>query len=354
MQKTQIKQSQTHSNSSDMTTTIPASLQNDIEIMDAAAAELARITERTEFALSVVTQAIRTREACAKGLILKELRDQIPDGEWLKFLNREDVALNHETATRFINAAQLVEDAAPLYGEDMLMNFSYSTLDSVNKLPANAKLEVLDNAEESGKAPTLKEVKKVAKKTETKLSKAAEDLAAAKAKKKSADEKFEEVKADPEVEPGSREYGQANTSVTNANTSVKNLEARIVQLESELEREQEQKKDLTDSNEQKDADLTQAQAKLTKTQDQLGRLMEETEKLRFDEDTARSQRIGRVSNQLILTLPQTLADLQKFVADQEHFEEKVRTAITDQIKQLSAYLNEHFSSTKAKDETDKN
>ena len=354
MQKTQIKQSQTHSNSSDMTTTIPASLQNDIEIMDAAAAELARITERTEFAISVVTQAIRTQEAIAKGRILKELRDQIPDGEWLKFLNREDVRISHAQSVQYINAAELVEVAGPIYGEDMLMNFGIGSLDTINKLPMDAKLEVLDKAEQTGKPPSVKETTAIAQKTETKLSKATENLAAAKAKKKEASENLKKIQADPEISAKDAECVQATNAEQNAKRSVKTLEDRIVQLEAELTREQEQKKDLTDSNEQKDADLTQAQAKLTKTQDQLGRLMEETEKLRFDEDTARSQRIGRVSNQLILTLPQTLADLQKFVADQEHFEEKVRTAITDQIKQLSAYLNEHFSSTKAKDETDKN
>lgn len=291
--------------------------------MDQAAVELQRITEKTEFALSVVTQAIRTQEAIAKGKILKQLRDEVPDGEWMKFLNREDVRLKYNQAQAFINAAQLVEDASPIYGEEMLLDFGAHTLSAIHKLPTETKLELLDKAEETGKPIGQAEVVEVSKKTETKLSKTAEKLAEAKAKK--AEKIAEGENPRHEIE------------------SIKKLEARILQLESELEREKEQKQELADSKGTAEDDLHTAQKKLEKAQAELANALEESQKLRFDEDTARSQRVSRTGNQLVLTLPQTLADVQKFIADREYFAEKTREAIENQINTLIAYLNEHYT-----------
>lgn len=302
---------------------IPAELKADMDLMDKAAAELSRITERTEFTLSVITQAIRTQEAIAKGKVLIQLRDTIPDGEWIKFLNREDVRIGYQQALHYINAAQLMLDAEPLYGEEMLLNFSTKTLAATHLLPTEAKLEVLEQAESTGAAPTEKQVREIAKKPEVKLSLAAEKLADAKNRKANA-------------APNSSEKASASTTI-------KKYEDRILQLESEIEREKQQKVELSDGLTSAEDDLHVAQKKLEKAQSELANAMEEADKLRFDEDTARAQRISRVGNQLVLTLPQTLADVQKFVADRSNFQEKTHTVITDQIKTLLAYLNEHFT-----------
>lgn len=300
---------------------IPTELQIDIQKMDAAAAELQRITERTEFALSVVTQAIRTQEAIAKGKVLKQLRDEIPDGEWMKFLNREDVSINHGTALGYINAAQLVEDAGPLYGEDMLMNIGSTTLDLIHKLPTNEKLEVLDQTQETGKPPTQRQLQKLQSKTSTKLSKNAEKLIEAKERKESATNSVDRK---------------------HANADVKRLELRILQLESDLEKEQSQKTEISDSLTEKEDDLHTATRKLEEAQADLAKALEESHSLRFDADTARQQRVSRVGNQLILTVPQLLADLQKYVAEYDYFSENVQIAVGDQLKTLMAYLDEHF------------
>lgn len=330
----------------------PAELKADMDLMDEAAAELSRITERTEFTLSVLTQAIRTQEAIAKGKVLIQLRDRIPDGEWQKFLNREDVRLSYQSALLYINAAQLIEDAGPLYGEEMLMNFGVNALSGINKLPTDAKLSLLDKAEETGNPIKLPEVTKLSDKTETKLSKSAERLADAKEKKQKASEKYEQVKADPNIKATDADYIKAATNNRNADQSIEKLEARILQLESELEKEHVQKAEINDTLTERDDDLSVANRKLTEAQDSLAKAIEEAHKLRFDGDTARQQRVARVGNQLILTLPQVLADIQKFVADREGFEEKISNSVTNQINVLKSYLNEHFYNPETEQESE--
>ena len=307
-----------------------ADTQANIQKMDAAALELQRITEKTEFALSVVTQAIRTQEAVAKGKVLKQLREDIPDGEWMKFLNREDVRLNHKTALTYINAAQLMEDAGPLYGTDMLELMGARTLGRIQTLPTDAKLDLLDQVEETGKPLVEREVEEIAKTPEVKLSKTAEKLQEAKARKQNASTAHERHDAD---------------------RAIKKYEDRILQLESELAREKEHKTELSDGLTSAEDDLHTATKKLEEAQAELAKALEESHNLRFDEDTARSQRVSRVGNQLILTLPQLLADLQKYVGEYEYFAETVQSAVSDQIKTLMAYLDEHFKSTETQEET---
>ena len=319
-------------------TLVPEELQLDIRKMDEAAAELQRITERTEFALSVVTQAIRTQEAIAKGKVLKQLRDEIPDGEWMKFLNREDVALKYDTALGYINAAQLVEDAGPLYGEQMFMQFGAGTLERIQQLPVDTKLEVLDKAEEEYlenpekfKAPSRASIEKLSKTPEVKLSKTAEKLAEAKERKANATSGRDKADADK---------------------AIKQFEARILQLESELAKEKEHKMELSDGLTSAEDDLHTATKKLEEAQAELAKALEESHSLRFDEDTARQQRVSRVGNQLILTVPQLLSDLQKYVAEYDYFPENVQIAMGDQIKTLMAYLDEHFKPAETYEETE--
>ena len=70
----------------------------------------------------------------------------------------------------------MVEDGSTIFGEEMLMAFSSKALSKMQTLPADAKLDLLEQAEASGKPPTIKEVAAVQGKTETKISKAAELL----------------------------------------------------------------------------------------------------------------------------------------------------------------------------------
>ena len=137
-----------------------------------------------------------------------------------------------------------------------------------------------------------------------------------------------------------------------ANAEVKRFEARILQLEAELEREKEQKSEISDSLTEKEDDLHTAQKKLEQAQADLAKALEESHSLRFDADTARQQRVSRVGNQLILTLPQLLADLQKYVAEYEFFAENVQDAVGEQLKTLMSYLDEHFKHQETYEETE--
>ena len=301
---------------------VPASLQAAIDLMDNAAAELQRITEKTEFALSVVTQAIRTQEAIAKGKVLKQLRDEIPHGEWEKFLNRPDVKLPYKTALDYINAASLVDDQSEFYSAETFEKFAGSTLAAMHqKMSVEKQQEILSNAN-TGKALSRREVLEEAKKPEVKI------------------EKLKEKRDQALVKA---EEAHSNQIRNEANESAKRYEDRIKQLESELEREKEQKQELAESKGTAEDDLHKAQKRLEQAQTDLANALEESQKLRFDEDTARSQRVSRTGNQLVLTLPQTLADVQKFIADREYFAEKTRDAIENQINTLIAYLHEHYT-----------
>ena len=50
-----------------------------------------------------------------------------------------------------------------------------------------------------------------------------------------------------------------------------------------------------------------------------------------------------MGNALMLALPQTLSDVQKYIAEREFFVEKTQQAIEGQIETLMAYLQEHFT-----------
>ena len=307
------------------------------KLFEDAALELRRITERADFALQVVTQAIRTQEAIAKGKVLLALKEAIPEGEWMNFLQREDVPITQATAASYMNAARLFEDAAPIYGEDMLLNHGAHALASIQRLPLDAKLELLDKAEETGKPTLLREAQAVAMKPETKLSKTAELLAEAKAKKQAAKQQLE----DPECK-GKERKAVAQT-VRQQDEYIENYENRIKQLEAELAREKEHKTELSEGLNEAEDSLSQANRKLEQAQKELAAALEEAHGLRFDGETAQAQRISRVGNALMLALPQTLSDVQKYVAEREHFAEKVQQAVDGQVKTLMSYLQEHFA-----------
>ena len=312
------------------------------KLFEDAAIELRRITERADFAIQVVTQAIRTQETVAKGNVLIRLKEAVPDGEWLAFLEREDVGINPPTASKWMRAAQLVIDAGPIYGEDLLLNFGASALADVQSLPLEVKLDVLDQAEETGKPPSYKETRALHADPKVKLSKAQEQLAEAKAKRQAAKERAAEVRANPELSSRDPEYRSAVGAVVDANSSIETLENRIKQLEAELTREKEHKTELSEGLNEAEDSLSQANRKLEQAQKELAAALEEAHSLRFDGETAQTQRISRVGNALMLALPQTLSDVQKYVAEREHFAEKVQQAVDGQVKTLMSYLQEHF------------
>ena len=89
-----------------------------------------------------------------------------------------------------------------------------------------------------GETPTFDEVAEVASRPEVKLSKAEELIAAARARKANADQKWELAKADPAVVPNSTEYNNAASDAKAAGKSVARLEEQLERLQADLERKE--------------------------------------------------------------------------------------------------------------------
>jgi hypothetical protein len=284
--------------------------------------ELKRIDERAEYAISVVTQAIRTRAAVEKGRVLLDIKEKfstVPefDGKFHEWLKLTGVSISH--AQKWMNAARVVDDATPVFGEELMLNMGVATLDGIHRLPTDAKVEVLCQAEETGKVPTEKEVRAVAQKPETKLTKAQELLAEARAKR---DEKalvVDEVKADPEITYKDPEYTKAFVEASKAEARVKELEAQVEEFR--LLAKQEKAK---------------AETEATARQ----KLEGELDQLKFDPETVRGQRIKRIQSTLTVQLPQVLSDIQKYRAERQHYDEEYQIALDTLIKDLKSYLME--------------
>ena len=274
-------------------------LSVDIEQQKAQAiAQIQRIDEKADFAISVVTQAIRTQATVAKGRVLLPLHKVLGDnGEWTKFLSEID--LDKGTARSWMNAARLVDESKDLVGEEFLFEFGGGALDKIASLPAVIQEAVLEDAAESGKTVSVHEVKELAKQPTTKLAGALERL--------------EEValrKADPERQ------ADANHRRHDASQEAKLLET-IEQLKSQIAEEKIKR-------EQQEAEQE--------------RLEEELELLKYDDSAAREQRVKRVSNTLIVGVPQLLSDLQKYVAEKDHYDTKTQKSLDDSLDTLVNFL----------------
>ena len=284
--------------------------------------KIKQIDSNAEVAINVITQAITTRANVEKGRILREIQEEYGHlssfdgtfGNWLKEQNIE-----YSVANRWMNASKMVEDGGSIFGEEMLMGFSTKALARMQTLPTEAKLDLLEKAEETGKPPTIKEVAEVQGKTETKLSKAAELLQEARAKRQEKLEVWEEVKADPEIKSGTDEYQEALHAAKRAKDRCEELEDRIKELQTQLGQEQ---------------------SKAASEADARKRTEEELEALKFDDQTVRDQRVKRIQSTLTVHIPQVQSDIQRFKAEYKHYPEEYQIAIDTLVKDLRSYLSE--------------
>ena len=284
--------------------------------------QLKQIDNNAEVAISMVTQAIRTRAAVEKGKVLREIQDNYGHlssfdgtfGDWLK-----DQGIEYTAANRWMNASRMCEDGSTIFGEEMMMSFSSKALSKMHTLPAEAKLDLLEQAEATGKPPTIKEVTAVHDKTETKISKAAELLQEARAKRQEAIKDWEETKANPEIKSGTEEYTNALSAAKRAEARVEELQTRINDLQTQLGQE-------------KSKAASEAEARR--------RTEEELEKLKFDDATVRANRITRIQSTLTVHIPQVQSDIQRFKAEYQHYPEEYQLAIDTLVKDLKSYLSE--------------
>ena len=161
----------------------------------------------------------------------------------------------------------------------------------------------------------------LAQKVEVKLSKAEELLAAAKARRDGATEKFDEVKADPEIQSTNTEYQMAQGRVTSADRAVSNFESQIAELQTQIEEER--------------LKTAESQAREAKTNADL-------QKLKFDDARTREERIKRLTSSLTVGVPQALADLQKFFAEKDFYPEDVRNHVLEQATYLANYVGDQL------------
>ena len=267
--------------------------------------EIARIDERAEFAISVVVQSIKTQATVAKGGVLLKLRerfDQVPalEGKWTEFLG--EIGVVDATAVLWMNSARVVADNGDVCGVDFLMEFGSSTLNKIQRLPTVIKEAVLADAVDTGDIPTSRDIGELTKQPTTKLAKALEALEA-KA------ERLDELNAGAEPSNVNEKYNLAKDS--------DKLLETIEQLKSQIAE-----------------DKIKAEQSVKETE----RLNAELELLKFDDDAARDQRIKRVGNTLIVQLPAVLSDLQKYIAEKDHYENKVVDSVDKSIEILINFL----------------
>jgi hypothetical protein len=267
--------------------------------IEEARAEIHRIDEKAEFAISVVTQAIKTQAQVAKGRVLVALRgrfDKAPqlEGKWASFLTSIDVAQN--TALGWMNAAKAVDENSLQYGGDFLMQFGGANLARIQKLPEVIKEAVLETAVDTGELPTCKEIAEIHAKPATKLARALEQLE---------DNALKKAEDNPAPVAAKLDKQEAKLLET-----IEQLKSQIA--EDKIKREQQEK--------------------------ETERLNAEIELLKFDDEAAREQRVKRVANSLIVQVPAVLSDLQKYIAEKEYYSSKQKDSIDNSIETLVNFL----------------
>lgn len=286
-----------------------------------AAEKIKQIDQQAEFTINMLSKAVKTRADVEKGSVLRVLKEQLEansqyhDSSFKSWLAEQGIT--YVVASRWMNASMMVEDGASIFGEEMMLGISTSSLARMQNLPADAKLDMLEVVEKTGKAPTMREVEEKGQKLETQISKTAELLQAAREKRQQAWEDWETVKA--EHKPGDAGYKLGNRTAHDSSNRVAELEKRLEELQKKLEDE-----------ERKSA--TEAAARRSKE--------EELEKMMFDDVSVREQRIKRIQSTLTVHIPQVQSDLQRFKAEYKHYPEDHRAAIDNLIIELKSFLQD--------------
>jgi regulator of replication initiation timing len=270
--------------------------QQDREFLYERGCEIVRIGDRAAEAIKEITNAIEARANLAKGCEIAKIQDRFRgrrDGFLPGFY--ESLGFSMTTATRYANAWRASQELAELIGDDKPVGaVSDLALAHIYQLPETTKLEVAVAVAE-GSAPSVNDIKALAKDPEVRLEKAQELLQEAQSR---------------------LEDGGDKKSATRA---VANYEQQIAELQAQIEQER----------------LATAQE-----HEERARLEVELQKLKFDDATARAERIKRISNNLTLSIPQTLADIQKFFAEKEEYPEKIREHLVQQATYLANYIGD--------------
>ena len=294
--------------------------------------DILMIEAKADFAIKKIVATIQGRASLAKGKVIAEVQDRFHE----QFFNGkglarwyESVGLKQGAASSYAAAyratAQFQDLFDGLVEPTKVLECSDLALAKIQHLPTDYKEDVLAEIA-VGNIPTGKEVAELASQPEVKLSKAQELLAAAKARKKAAEARYEEVKNDPDIPATingeySPEYQSAKAAAHSANTSVKRFEEQIATLQKQVEEEK-----------LKTAQAAEREAKAKK----------ELQQLKFDDAKTREERVKRLTSSLTIGVPQALADLQKFFAEKDHYPEDVRKHVLEQATHLANYIGDQL------------
>ena len=294
------------------------------QLMDEAAEELARIDERAEIAIQVVTQSIRTQAAVAKGRVILEVREKYghrPDFEGSFTAFAERIGTTQTTVLRWVKAAQAVEEHSPAFSDQYMMSLSPTVLHELTTLPDSVQSAILEDAVEDERKITRSELVEVRNSTPVKIMAATEALEEKNELLNVANELISEAK-ETGIKSDSPEYKALYQQATNAKEAIESLNEKIVTLKADLE------------TEQKEAEASK------KAQQEI---QEELDKMKFDDEISVGLMVKRTGYNLQNMVPQVLSDVQRFNATKGRFPEELRLHLETMIEQLTTYLNEHYA-----------
>lgn len=290
--------------------------------------ELRRIDERAELAINTISQAIKTQAVVAKGRALLECERRL-EGFTEKNRNKRLLPMLEElggpdkrTAKTWMAAAMSVESNAYLAGgEDFLLNFTPTVLNKLAALPESKRAEMIEDAQSNDSKITSKQIDEVASKPDTVRDKAAEDLEVALKEKDRLTAELDALKKDMTVVTDDPEYQRAVSA-----------QEKAVQLALELEDKLEEAK--------REARVYKQQA-----YDANKKLDEVKHDDEQQEVEAKKIRIRKVGSVLPNRIPDVLADIQRFNAEEKDYDPEVREVIINQIKTLAAFIVPNYVQT---------
>lgn len=291
--------------------------------------ELRRIDERADLAVATVTQAIRTQAIVAKGRALIEVERRL-EGFTEENRNSRLLPLLKElggpdelTAKKWMAAALSVEQNAYLTGgEDFLLNFTPAVLTKLQALPESKRADILEDAQQNGSKVTAKQLDEVAKQPDTKRDKTEEDLQQARQERDQLAKEVEALKRDMTVVTDDPEYQRAIAAQENAVAQVITLEEKLEELKKEARAYKQQAYEATKKLEEQ-------------AHDDEGQAAE-----------AKRVRIRKIASTLPNRIPDVLADIQRFQAEENDFDPEVREIIITQIRTLAAFIIPNYVQTK--------
>jgi hypothetical protein len=303
--------------------------QDDKDFLVHQGTAILTIDAKADFAIKKIVATIQGRANLEKGKVIAEVQDHFHEQDGRGSGLRKwyaSISLTASQAVKFAQAYRTTQEFAELFDGLVdplkVLECSDATLNRIQTLPQKFKEEVMAEVA-VGNVPTSRDVVELQQKPEVKLSKALELLERAKARKVKADERWEEVKADPEITVNHRvdEYRRAQANANCADKSIQNFEKQVAELTELVEAEK--------------LKTAESEAREAKAQAEL-------QKLKFDDAKARNERIKRLTSSLTVGVPQALADLQKFFAEKDHYPEEVRDHVLEQATQLANYIGDQL------------